>query len=190
MGHVHPILQDSFKDQHGHLSLYQDRLSGAKLVAGNRTYPYSIQEVTEVLAEQTGNFSATVDFPEEEEYDLPSVTLYHSATEHPLLFENLPITTRMDQGKGTLEMVDKPTSGMSQFKLQDKIYKDGSSEEEPEEKEARKAIQIQEVKNFCQHGMLSPDLHRRLETFTAKAPEPQHRHRKSCKTCAACPICF
>ena len=81
LGHVYPILQDSFEDQHGYLSLYQDRLSGAKLVAGNRTYPYSVQEVKEVLAEQTGNFSATVDFPEEEECDLPSVTLYHSATE-------------------------------------------------------------------------------------------------------------
>ena len=53
VGHVHPILQDSFKDQHRYLSLYQDRLSGAKLVAGNCTYPYSIQEVKQVLAAKT-----------------------------------------------------------------------------------------------------------------------------------------
>ena len=86
----------------------------------------------------------------------------------------------MDQGKGTLEMVDKPTTGMSQFRLQEKTYEDDSSEEEPEEKEARKGIQIQEVTNFCQRGVISPDLDKRLETFTAKAPEPQHILQKNC----------
>ena len=87
-------------------------------------------------------------------------------------------------------MVDKPTTGMSQFKLQEKTYEDGSSEEEPEEKEAREGIQIQEVNKFLSAGVLSPDLHKRLEMFTAKAPEPQHILRKNCKTCASCPTCF
>ena len=51
----------------------------------------------------------------------------------------------MDQGRGSLEILDKPTTGISQFMLPEKLYKDGHSEEEPEEKEARKEIQIQEV---------------------------------------------
>ena len=54
---------------------------------GNRTYPYSAKEAKEVLA---GNFSATVDFPEEEDCDLPSVTLYHSATENMRKTVDLP----------------------------------------------------------------------------------------------------
>ena len=158
VGHVHPILQDSFEDQHGYLSLYQDRLSGAKLVAGNCRYPYSVQEVKQVLAEQTGNFGATVDFSDEEDGDLPTVTLYHSATGSSLLPENLPIATRMDQGRGTLEFLHKPTTGISQLMLPE-INKDGDSEEEPQRMEARKRIQIQEVNKFLSAGVLSPDLH-------------------------------
>ena len=60
-----------------------------------------------------------MDFPDEEDCDLPSVTIYHIATGRPLLLENLPIATSMDQGRGTLEIVDKPTTGMSQFMLPD-----------------------------------------------------------------------
>ena len=59
-----------------------------------------------------------------------------------------------------------------------------------EQKGLRKYPSLQQQYLPCLMVLLSPNLHKRLETFTAKAPEPQHRHRKSCKTCAACPICF
>ena len=62
---------------------------------GNRTFPYSPTEVKEALAEQTGNFSSTVDFPEDKNSDLPVITNYHSvAARLPPLLENLPIATR------------------------------------------------------------------------------------------------
>ena len=70
------------------------------------------------------------------------------------------------------------------------INKDGDSEEEPERKEAMKGIQIQEVNEFLSAGLLSPDLHKRLERFTAKVPEPQHILRKKCITCSKCPTCM
>ena len=41
LGHIHPILKDYFKDQHGYLSLYQDCLSGRTIAMGNCIYPYS-----------------------------------------------------------------------------------------------------------------------------------------------------
>ena len=76
----------------------------------------------------TGNFNATVDFPEEEAGDLPVTTLYQSAAAQlPLLLENLPIASRNGPLTATLEMVDEPTTGMSQFKLQERAYEDGSS---------------------------------------------------------------
>ena len=74
--------------------------------------------------------------------------------------------------------------------LPEKLYKDGHSEEELEEKEARKGIQIQEVNKFLSAGVLSPDLHKRLERFTAKAPEDQHILRKNCITCTKYPACM
>jgi hypothetical protein len=64
----------------------------------------------------------------------------------------------MDQERGTLEIVDKPTTGMGQFMLPE-MNKDGDSEEEPQRMEARKRIQIQEVNKFLSAGVLSPDLH-------------------------------
>ena len=85
----------------------------------------------------------------------------------------------MGQEKGILEKVAKPATGMSQFKLQERTYEDDSSEEEPEKKETRKGIQIQEVNKFLLARVPSQDLHKRLETFSAKAPEPQHILRKN-----------
>ena len=77
LGHIFPKIVESYEDTYGYLALYNCQLSGRLIAMGNRTYPYSAKEAKEVL---DGNFSATVDFPEEKDYDLPSVTFYHSAT--------------------------------------------------------------------------------------------------------------
>ena len=116
--------------------------------------PYGSKEVKEVLAEQTGNFSATVDFSEDKTGDLPVTISYHSAAARLPLYQ----ATKISQTY-TLDMVDNPTTGMNQFKLQGRAYENGCSDEEPDEKEATKGIQIQEVNKFMSVGVLSTDLH-------------------------------
>ena len=70
-----------------------------------------------------------MDFPKEKNGDLPVTTSYYSAAAKlPLLLENLPIASRNGPQTATLEMVENPTTKLSQFKVQERAYEDGSSE--------------------------------------------------------------
>ena len=93
--------------------------------------------------------------------------LWTSLRTKPETYQSLLVTTVPQPGylstkisqTDTFEMVDNPTTGMSQFKLQGRAYENGCSDEEPDEKEATKGIQIQEVNKFMSVGVLSTDLH-------------------------------
>ena len=146
LGHIHPKLVESFEDEHGYLSLYACNLSGSLLTIGNRTWPFSPTEVKEALDEQRGNFSSTVDFPEDREGELPVTFIFCSeAAKLNPVPEHLPVAVRTGPQAPTLKLVENATPGNCQFPLHASADEDGSSDEDAEEEEAAKAVKIEEV---------------------------------------------
>ena len=81
--HVQPKLVEQFNDNHGFMGLYACSLSITLITCGNRTFPYSPEEVRRALAQHTNSFGVTTedvsDLEEENLSSLPSTAMFHSA---------------------------------------------------------------------------------------------------------------
>ena len=172
LGHVAPKLIDTYSDEHGYMSIYYCPFDDKLIASGNRTFPLTGEDVDQVLAEQTsGCFSQTREGNNEQEETTMSIM---GSTSLPPPEPDLP------------RAIVVADSEMEPPELTDS---EESDDDDPEDEGAIQA-RVEEARRLLTTGVVSKGLHRRLEMFTAKPPQPKHRLRAGCQTCPKCPQCM
>ena len=182
--HLHPALVDSLVDIHGRVDLHYCALADKLLVSGNRHWPLEEDDIDYMIQEAPiqGCFAQVGENQNEE--SAPCTALMAAAVEAGSQLPMARVATQVPALHYPGNPVPENTSIGS-----GEDQSDEEDDEQVEQDHVRQQARAASAKDLLETGVLSRDLHIKLEKFAYTAPAPEHRLQPGCLTCKTCKIC-